>query len=335
MTARFTPTSNLPAFHSYLYHRPRRRQPAVATTALQSSRDQHTYPYYTFYHRARLRPHRNPHFRSFHTSIARPQKDQPDHYTTLSLPSTASSKDIKKQFYSLSKKHHPDVTRNLPESEAAAHRQKFEAVSDAYHTLGNPDKKTKYDRERAPASTPNYGAATSAQSSRSGRPASGLSRRRGTFRGPPPSFYKSGGWGTGGSSRSRREDADDTGQRQHAYARSTHHTDQGPGASGEATGDGDGSWPFTTDPNDVPHFDRGSHYRTTTNIESQLRQGRERRRNLLWKARSEAIARGSGSGADAIFSPEEVGMAKEMRSFSMVVGLLVMGCGGGWLLFGR
>lgn len=41
-----------------------------------------------------------------------------------------------------------------------------------------------------------------------------------------------------------------------------------------------GAWPFKTDPNDVPHFNREGHYRTTTTLEEQLKKGRSQRRQM-------------------------------------------------------
>ncbi|KAL9084767.1 MAG: hypothetical protein Q9159_005052 [Coniocarpon cinnabarinum] len=318
---------------SHLYHRPRRRIPDDFKLLSDAQR------YQSYYHRPRLRIAKQPDkglntsTRPFSTSSSYSQSPPPDHYATLDLPPTASSKEIKSQFYSLSKQHHPDVTRNLPESEAQSHRAKFEAVSDAYHVLGDTDRKSKYDRERNPTTTNTYtgGSGGAAQYSRGGRPASGLSRRRSTFTGPPPSFYRSGGWGTSSGARRRKQDAEDTGNKQRAYARTTHFSDADFASSKDENG-----WPFSTDSNDVPHFDRAGHYRTTTNVEEQLRQGRQKRRNLLWQARAEAIARGSGGGSDAIFGgPEEVGAQKEVRSFATVAALLLVGCGGGYVLFGR
>ena len=334
MAGRLVRQTSLPPANTKLHHRPRRHEYTLIDYILLPNIGTR---HYCWCQCAQSRPEaaRYPSGRRstyrFSTSAPRSQHDLPDHYATLSLSPRASGKEIKKQFYALSKKHHPDVTRNLPENESAQHRRKFESVSEAYHVLGDPEKKSKYDSERSASSSAytygNAGQAGQAQYSRGGRPASGLSRRRSTFRGPPPSFYRSGGWGSSDGTRRRQQHAEDTGTKQRDYARSTH---QNPNSGSEA---GDGGWPFSTDPNDVPHFDRGAHYRTTTNVEEQLRAGRRKRRDLLFKAREEAKARGTGSGINAI-TPEEVGAPKEIRSFVTVTALLMVGCSGGYLIFG-
>lgn len=71
--------------------------------------------------------------------------------------------------------------------------QRFSEISEAYATLGNDDKRRRYDRDVMPRFS-RAGSRAGSRSARSGsyagsRPATGLSKRRGTFRGPPPSFY--------------------------------------------------------------------------------------------------------------------------------------------------
>lgn len=96
-----------------------------------------------------------------------------------------------------------------------------------------------------------------------GRPASGLSRRRTHFKGPPSSFYQSGGWGTHTAKRqAAAEEASST-----AYS-GTDRSQAGAGSDRM----GSGQQPFWHD-NDVPHFNREGHFRTHTNQE-QRRQRR-------------------------------------------------------------
>lgn len=59
-----------------------------------------------------------------------------DHYRTLGVDRSTSMKDIKNQFYALSKKYHPDVNRD---DEGA--KKKFQEVSEAWSILG--DEKSK------------------------------------------------------------------------------------------------------------------------------------------------------------------------------------------------
>ena len=136
-------------------------------------------------------------------------------------------------------------------------------VSEAYSTLGSPEKRKNYDRDLLPtqASSPHarQGSYSSASSPVGARPASGLSRRRTQFRGPPPSFYRGGGWGAHGQKRQAR--VDETAQ---AHARAA------AGSTAGGMGPGQGQAGFS---NDVPHFDQEGHLRT----QEQQEQRRQRR----------------------------------------------------------
>ncbi|TKA24687.1 hypothetical protein B0A50_05675 [Salinomyces thailandicus] len=222
--------------------------------------------------------------RPFHTRT-RHQQQQPTYYTTLDLPPTATPAEIKKQFYRLSKAHHPDLHPNDP---AAA--KTFVQISEAHATLGSPEKKEKYDREvlgrGAGASSAGGGAGggggSFSSSGPGGRPASGLSRRRTQFRGPPPSFYRSGGWGAQGSKR-----AESASQSSHAYEASggggggggQHASSQagfggGTGTSGPA---GTGPGGFTEGfEDDVGHFDSRGHRRRQADIERTRHRARRK-----------------------------------------------------------
>jgi molecular chaperone DnaJ len=64
----------------------------------------------------------------------------PDHYKTLGVDKKASQEDIKKAYRKLARKYHPD-TNSDPAAE-----ERFNAISEAYDVLGDPDKRKKYDR---------------------------------------------------------------------------------------------------------------------------------------------------------------------------------------------
>ena len=158
-----------------------------------------------------LRPPHTSHFHTTSFHLASPT----NHYETLGLDPTASSRAIKKQFYTLSKTHHPDHNPNDPTATT-----RFVAISEAYAILGNPSKRASYDTERTPAHNHNStnvtnrprGSHSSASTTPFGsRPASGLSRRRTQFKGPPPSFYRSGGWGAQGEKRKAHADKGEAG----------------------------------------------------------------------------------------------------------------------------
>ena len=100
-----------------------------------------------------------------------------------------------------------------------------------------------------------------------GRPASSLSRRRTQFKGPPPSFYRSGGWGT--QSRKRQAHADTVAAAAAAAAAAA-------SQSGGGGGGGRGGYaPYDANTNDVPHFDREGHFRTQKLYEQRWRSRRQ------------------------------------------------------------
>ncbi|KAF7515517.1 hypothetical protein PCG10_003172 [Penicillium crustosum] len=123
-------------------------------------------------------------------------------YEILDIPITASAAEIKKQFYALSMRHHPDRNRTDPNAS-----QRFARISAAYNVLGNVSKRAVYDRDHgfhvtqhaSPGQSHSHQHPMGSHSSYAGsRPASGLSKRRSPFHGPPPSFYEQGGYGATG-----------------------------------------------------------------------------------------------------------------------------------------
>ena len=61
-----------------------------------------------------------------------------NYYEILGVPYDASSIEIKKSYYALAKKNHPDAN-------PTDNSKKFREISEAYSTLINPDKKEDYD----------------------------------------------------------------------------------------------------------------------------------------------------------------------------------------------
>lgn len=160
-----------------------------------------------------------------------------------------------RQFYALSKLYHPD--RNPNDSEAS---NRFIKISEAYTILGSTEKRQRYDRDFQRKSREQSSPVQQSSYSDSGplgsRPASGLSRRRSHFQGPPPSFYRNGGWG---SQRPKRQSQAGT-------------TGPAP-ADVNSKGWKDSSEPYGGWGNDVPHFDKEKHYRR----QEQQEQWRQRR----------------------------------------------------------
>lgn len=153
----------------------------------------------------------------------------------------------------MSKTHHPDRNPNDPKAS-----ERFVKISEAYAVLGSTDKRTRYDRDfirTAPASQhyPSGSYSSSSSTPAGSRPASGLSKRRTQFKGPPPSFYRNGGWGQ--YSQKRAESAS---KASHEHERASSAYDApGTGPSGFTQG-------FD---NDVPYFNRESHLRSHDAIE--------------------------------------------------------------------
>lgn len=194
----------------------------------------------------------------FHTTTALSTAEPPNHYETLGLDPTASPAEIKKRFYTLSRTHHPDHNPDDPQAS-----DRFIKISAAYAVLGSAQKRQHYDREskrardHPPPHSPPRGSHSSASTPFGARPASGLSRRRTQFKGPPPSFYRSGGWGVYG--RKRQSQAETSG-----------HAGNGESGAG-GFGPGQGQAAFG---NGVPHFDGEGHHRT------QEQQDQRRRRRI-------------------------------------------------------
>lgn len=182
---------------------------------------------------------------------------------------------ISRQFYTLSKSHHPDLHPNDPDAS-----KRFVRISEAYATLSAPTKRAPYDRDYArafqqAAQQPEYPSgsfSSAAANSPGGRPASGLSRRRTQYRGPPPSFYQAGGWGAQGAKR-----AEHAARPSHAWEKAD--AANGDKSSRDDTGDmpgmGPGGFAHGLD-DDVPHFDSRGHYQTHSTIERTRHKARRR-----------------------------------------------------------
>ncbi|KAJ5875629.1 uncharacterized protein N7473_012976 [Penicillium subrubescens] len=249
---------------------------------------------------------------SSHLTLSIPTHPLPPQFPKLKLTCPF------RKFYALSLRHHPDRNRTDPTAS-----QRFAKISSAYSVLSNTQKRSTYDQDHGfhhahhqhhqyPTGSHSSHSANLHKSSAGGyagsRPASGLSNRRGTFRGPPPSFYEQGGYGG-------------TGRRGDGFGFSAGKA--GPGASttgsstssSKATG-GSGAHPDSEDPlafihrNPLHHFNARAHFRTQKAED-------ERRRERVSKARSAAREK-ADSDSDSFIAGGEFGLVR----FVVVCGIL-------------
>ncbi|PWW74027.1 hypothetical protein C7212DRAFT_359221 [Tuber magnatum] len=88
--------------------------------------------------------------RPFHTT-PRSQAAVKNPYSVLGVGKTASASEIKKAYYSLAKKWHPDQNKD------SSARERFQEVQAAYEILSDPAKKEQFDQYGEAAFDPNAG----------------------------------------------------------------------------------------------------------------------------------------------------------------------------------
>ncbi|XP_030588345.1 dnaJ homolog subfamily A member 3, mitochondrial-like [Archocentrus centrarchus] len=98
---------------------------------------------------------------SFHSSSRRANKQ--DLYEVLGVSRTASQKEIKKAYYQLAKKYHPDTNPDDPEA-----KEKFAKLAEAYEVLSDEVKRKQYDTYGAAGFDPNRASAGQQQYYRAG-----------------------------------------------------------------------------------------------------------------------------------------------------------------------
>jgi molecular chaperone DnaJ len=67
-------------------------------------------------------------------------KKNTDFYEVLGVARDASQADIKKAYYKLASKYHPDQNKDSKEAQ-----EKFRVINDAYQVLGNEEKRKAFD----------------------------------------------------------------------------------------------------------------------------------------------------------------------------------------------
>ena len=64
-----------------------------------------------------------------------------DYYKILGVPKDIAQKDVKKAYIKRAKQFHPDLHPDDPKAKA-----KFQALTEAYDVIGDPEKRAKYDK---------------------------------------------------------------------------------------------------------------------------------------------------------------------------------------------
>ncbi|KAF4125689.1 DnaJ domain [Geosmithia morbida] len=214
-------------------------------------------------------------------ALMNPEMAKRNHYERLDVRHDASPADIKK----LSKTHHPDVNRHDPN---ASHN--FSLLSESYGVLSDASKRASYDRDVLSLNSRSSHSSSSSHAqqhqphnpkasyhSTGGRPPSGLSRRRSSFRGPPPSFYATGGWGAHAEKR-RRAHEESTGTRSGYYGAYGTYSGASPSSSSSSKF-AESAADYTR--GGVPHFDRDSHVRTQRREDDRRWQRAHRARRAV------------------------------------------------------
>ena len=64
-----------------------------------------------------------------------------DYYKILGVDKTIAQKDVKRAYLKRAKQFHPDLHPDDPKAKA-----KFQALTEAYDVIGDPEKRAKYDK---------------------------------------------------------------------------------------------------------------------------------------------------------------------------------------------
>ena len=79
-------------------------------------------------------------------SVAGPSMDVgKDYYQMLGVKKSATQRQIRLAYFSLAKKHHPDLNAHKSKQDYEHSNRLFQQINDAYQILSNPDVKHRYD----------------------------------------------------------------------------------------------------------------------------------------------------------------------------------------------
>src|ERR687886_2032929 len=67
-----------------------------------------------------------------------------DYYAVLGVSASATQDEIKKQYRKLAARYHPDKNPNDPKA-----ADRFKEISEAYHVIGDAEKRKQYDQMRS------------------------------------------------------------------------------------------------------------------------------------------------------------------------------------------
>ncbi|SCV02669.1 LAME_0H03972g1_1 [Lachancea meyersii CBS 8951] len=70
-------------------------------------------------------------------------------YKTLGLSKDSSSKDIRKAYLTMTRKHHPDKQGQLSDEEKRKNEEKMSRINEAYEILSDEEKRRDYDNQRS------------------------------------------------------------------------------------------------------------------------------------------------------------------------------------------
>lgn len=92
----------------------------------------------------------------FHSSytVCSPKKDA---YELLGIAKNASASEVKKAYFKLAKKYHPDSFQNASKEEREKAKEKFMAIQEAYEILSDEKKRKSYDQFGYAGSASEYG----------------------------------------------------------------------------------------------------------------------------------------------------------------------------------